>query len=65
MEDVGEVVPALNQDYEQKTLRYTFSNPFIYQQIFEYDHAIKNKKLLKELKLVGAPQIMRSQFECK
>ena len=65
MEDVGEVVPALNQDYEQKTLRYTFSNPFIYQQIFEYDHTIKNKKLLKELKLVGAPQIMRSQFECK
>lgn len=37
-DDVGEITPGLNQDYDSSSLRYSFSSPFVYQQIFEYNH---------------------------
>ena len=65
VDDVGEIIPGLNQDYDTKNLRYQFTSPFVYQQIYEYNHSSKGKKLLKEYKLVGSPQIVRNNFECK
>jgi oligopeptidase B len=37
----------------------------VHQQLYEYDHATKNKKLIKDFKLKGSPQIVRNEFECK
>lgn len=65
MDDVGEIGPGLNQDYETSTLRYSYSSPFVYQQVYEYNHASGAKRLLKEHRLKGSPQIVRNEFDCK
>lgn len=65
VDDVGEIIPGLNQDYETDTLRYQFTSPFVYQQIYEYSHKNKSRKLLKEYKLTGSPQIVRNNFEVR
>ncbi len=33
--------------------------------MYEYNHKSKARRLLKEHRLVGSPQIMRNEFECK
>ena len=63
--DVGEIYPGLNQDYESTSIRYSYSSPFIYSQVFDYNHQSKSKKLLKEYRLRGSPQIVRNEFDCK
>ena len=40
-EDVGEILPGLNQDYDSKQLSFMFSSPFIYNQQYRYQHATK------------------------
>jgi len=63
--DVGEIYPGLNQDYESQSIRYTYSSPFVYSQVFDYYHNSKSKKMLKEYRLRGSPQIIRNEFDCK
>lgn len=55
VDDVGEITPGLNQDYESDSLRYSYSSPFTYQQVYEYNHKSKARKLIKEYKLRGSP----------
>jgi protease II len=50
---VGEIEPGLNSDYYSKELTFLFSSPFTYQQVYKYNHTLKSKKLLKEVKLKG------------
>jgi len=37
----------------------------VYSQVFDYYHNTKSKKMLKEYRLRGSPQIVRSEFDCK
>ena len=60
MDDIGEIEPMLNQDYQTDKLKFTFSNPFIYQQHFEYSHISKKVRKTNEIKLRGSPQIVRN-----
>ena len=55
MDDVGEIGPGLNQDYDTSSLRYSFSSPFVYSQVYEYNHATGAKRMLKEHRLKGSP----------
>jgi protease II len=63
--EVGEILPGLNSDYQSSSLNFTFASPFVYQQIYKYDHKTGSKKLVKEIKLKGSPQIVRNEFECQ
>lgn len=60
LDDVGEIHPGLNQDYDTKSLRFSYSSPFTYNQLYEYNHQTKAKRLIKEYKLAGSPQIVRN-----
>lgn len=62
---VGEIQPGLNSDYNSSELNFFFRSPFVYNQVFKYDHKRGTKKLVKEHKLKGSPQIIRNEFDCQ
>ena len=53
--EVGEILPSLNSDYESTSLNFSFASPFVYQQLYKYEHKTGTKKLVKEVKLKGSP----------
>lgn len=59
--EIGEISPAINQNYKEHKLRFTFSSPLIYDDLYEYDHTTKQVELLRSNKLRG-PEIVRESF---
>lgn len=53
--DVGEISPMVNDDYKATKVDFLFSSPFVYQQLYRYDHTQKKHFLKKETKLIGSP----------
>jgi hypothetical protein len=53
--EVGEILPGLNSDYESTSLNFSFASPFVYQQLYKYEHKTGTKNLVKEVKLKGSP----------
>lgn len=64
-EDVGEISPMVNDNYRSQKLDFLFSSPFVYQKQYCYEHKTKKTVLTKETKLMGSPQIVRNEFDCK
>jgi protease II len=52
---VGEILPGLNSDYESTSLNFTYSSPFVFQQIYKYNHQSGESRLVKDVKLKGTP----------
>ena len=51
--DVGEIMPMLNSNYNQTVLNFLFHSPFVYSRQYQYDHSTKRKKLVRDMKLYG------------
>lgn len=60
----GVITPWINQNYNQKNLRFTFSNPLVFEKLYEYSHESKRVELLHETKLRG-PEIIENKFVTK
>jgi oligopeptidase B len=59
--EIGEIAPAINQNYNESRLRFTFTSSTIYDDLYEYDHITGEVVLLQSNKLRG-PEIIRSKF---
>jgi len=57
-------MPGLNQDYETDSMRFGYSSPFVFSELYEYSHKKKQKRLIRSAQLQG-PQIVRNDFELK
>ena len=58
---IGEITPAINQNYRESRLRFTFTSPFVYDDLYEYDHNTGRVDLLQSNKLTG-PEIVKKRF---
>lgn len=38
MNDVGEIYPGLNADYTSQELNFIYTSPFVYEQVYKYNH---------------------------
>ena len=61
---IGEITPAINQNYEESRLRFTFTSPLVYDDLYEYDHKTGQVDLLQSNKLRG-PEIVKKRFVTK
>jgi oligopeptidase B len=49
----GEVQPCLNKDFLSKTVRFDYSNPFIFRRTMDFDFNTKSFKIIQETKYNG------------
>ncbi|CAI2386107.1 unnamed protein product [Moneuplotes crassus] len=63
-DSIGEITPAINQNYNESRLRFTFTSPLVYDDLYEYDHKTKDVRLLQSNQLRG-PEIVKKRFVTK
>mmetsp|Transcript_1867 Transcript_1867/g.1664 ORF Transcript_1867/g.1664 Transcript_1867/m.1664 type:complete len:472 (+) Transcript_1867:801-2216(+) len=61
---IGEITPAINQNYKESRLRFTFTSPLVYDDLYEYDHKTGKVDLLQSNTLRG-PEIVKNRFITK
>ena len=60
----GTITPWINQNYDQKTLRFSFTSPLVYERLYEYNFELKRLDLINDSKLKG-PEIVTNRFITK
>jgi len=60
-DEIGEITPSINQNYNESKLRFSFSSPLVYDDLYEYDNDTGKVYMLESNQLHG-PEIVRNRF---
>ena len=62
-EEIGNVLPGINQDYDGKHLRITMTSPLAPEIVCDYNVLNKNVHILRQNEIAGTPKFNREDYE--